>query len=240
MDLKQSLDALKPALVGGYNKDAVYNLMEQLLTECREESLKEISELKAENSRLEAENRGYKEKNELMTGQFEELSKSMQKMTTAMEKESDYKQKRDKELEGFYRKEEELNNSLSQVREEAEKEKARILEEAEQERKKLLEQAQNERTNILKYAEEEKKALLQEAKEELGQLMERCTRIRKNLEEWKGKVDELFAWSDEALEKESKENQVTELLDSLEKQQIATIQEENNMNSEMMIRADES
>ena len=62
MDLKQSLDALKPALVGGYNKDAVYNLMEQLLTECREESLKEISELKAENSRLEAENRGYKEK----------------------------------------------------------------------------------------------------------------------------------------------------------------------------------
>ena len=61
MDLKQSLDALKPALVGGYNKDAVYNLMEQLLTECREESLKEISELKAENSRLEAENRGYKD-----------------------------------------------------------------------------------------------------------------------------------------------------------------------------------
>ena len=53
-------------------------------------------------------------------------------------------------------------------------------------------------------------------------------------------MDELFAWSDEALEKESKENQVTELLDSLEKQQIATIQEENNMNSEMMIRADES
>ena len=126
------------------------------------------------------------------------------------------------------------------VREEAEKEKSRILEEAEQERKKLLEQANHERNNILKCAEEEKKALLQDAKEELGQLMERCTRIRKNLEEWKGKVDELFAWSDEALEKESKEKQVTELLDSLEKQQIATIQEENNMNSEMMIRADES
>ena len=70
--------------------------------------------------------------------------------------------------------------------------------------------------------------------------MEHCTRIRKNLEEWKGKVDELFAWSDEALEKESEENQVTELLASLEKQQIETIQEENNMNSEMMIRADES
>lgn len=148
MDLQQSLDALKPALVGGYNKDAVYNLMEQLLTECREESLKEISELKAENSRLEAENRGYKEKNELMTGQFEELSKSMQKMTTAMEKESDYKQKWDKELEGFYRKEEELNNSLSQVREEAEKEKARILEEAEQERKKLLERSARIRKNL--------------------------------------------------------------------------------------------
>ena len=148
MDLQQSLDALKPALVGGYNKDAVYNLMEQLLTECREESLKEISELKAENSRLEAENRGYKEKNELMTGQIEELSKSMQKMTTAMEKESDYKQKRDKELEGFYRKEEELNNSLSQVREETEKEKARILEEAEQERKKLLERSARIRKNL--------------------------------------------------------------------------------------------
>ena len=88
--------------------------------------------------------------------------------------------------------------------------------------------------------EEEKKALLQDAKEELGQLMEHCTRIRKNLEEWKGTVDELFAWSDEALEKESEENQVTELLASLEKQQIETIQEENNMNSEMMIRADES
>ena len=240
MDLKQSLDALKPALVGGYNKDAVYNLMEQLLTECREESLKEISELKAENSRLEAEHRGYKEKNELMTGQFEELSKSMQKMTTAMEKESDYKQKRDKELEGFYRKEEELNNSLSQVREEAEKEKARILEEAEQERKKLLEQAQNERTNILKYAEEEKSSLLQDAKEELGQLLERSARIRKNLEEWKCRVNELFAWSDNNLEVKSEENQAAELLTSLETQQREAIEEEDAMDSGMMNGTDES
>ncbi len=157
-----------------------------------------------------------------------------------MEKEAEYTKGRDKKLESFYRREEELNQSLCKVREEVEKEKSRILEEAEQERKKLLEQANHERTNILKYAEEEKKALLQEAKEELGQLMEHCTRIRKNLEEWKGKVDELFAWSDETLEKESEENQVTELLASLEKQQIETIQEENNMNSEMMIRADES
>jgi hypothetical protein len=70
-----------------------------------------------------------------------------------------------------------------------------------------------------------------------GRSTKQCFRI---LEEWKGKVDELFAWSDEALEKESKENQVIELLASLEKQQIETIQEENNMNSEMMIRADES
>lgn len=240
MELEKSLNELKTSIVGGYSKESVQNLIERIILECQEDIQKEVSGLKADNNRLAAENRSYKEQNELLTGQFETLTRSMEKMTQTMEKEAEYTKGRDKELEGFYRREEELNQSLCQVREEAEKEKSRILEEAEQERKKLLEQANHERTNILKCAEEEKKALLQDAKEELGQLLERCTRIRTNLGEWKEKVDELFAWSDEALEKESKENQVTELLASLEKQQIETIQEENNMNSEMMIRADES
>lgn len=240
MDIAKSLDELKPALVGGYDKTAVHDLMEKILVECQEESQKEISGLKAENSRLEAENRGYKEQNDRLTGQFETLTKSMQKMTATMEKEAEYTKGRDKELEAYYRKEEELNHSLEQVREEAEKEKSRILEEAEQERKKLLEETQNERTNILNHAEEEKNALLQGAKQELGQLLERSARIRKNLDEWKSRVNELFAWSDNNLEVESEENQAAELLTSLEAQQREAIEEEDAMDSGMMNGTDES
>lgn len=238
MDIAKSLEELKTALVGGYDKAAVHDLLEKVIVECQEDSQKEITELKAKNSRLEADVQGYQKRNELLTGQFEALSESMKKMTTAMEKETDYTQRRDKELEAFYRKEEELNNRLGQVREEAEKEKAQILEEAQQERTKLLQQARSECDEILKYAETEKETLLCSAKEEQSQLLERSVRIRKNLEEWKEKMQELFAWSDTVLE--SSPDPVEELLTSLEVQQQETIREEDTMDSGMMIGTDES
>ena len=224
MELEKSLNELKTSIVGGYSKESVQNLIERIILECQEDIQKELAGLKEQNSRLEAENRGYKERNEFLTTQYEELSKSMQKMTETMEKEADYKQKRDKELEIFYRKEEELNHGLNRVQEAAEAEKSRILEEAEQEREKLLEEARNEHDQILKAAEEEKESLLQDAKKELGQLLERSSGIRKTLEEWKGKAEELFSWSEE----------------NLEAAPVEVAEENQAIDSEMMIGADEN
>lgn len=229
MELGKSLDELKTSIVGGYSKGAVQDLIEKIILECQEDNQKEVADLKTQNSRLEAENRGYKERNELLSVQFEELSKSMQKMTTAMEKEADYKQTRDRELEAFYRKEEELNHGLDRVRSEAEAEKNRILKEAEQERENLLKEARDEHDRILKSAEEEQKSLLLEAREELGRLLEHSAQIRMTLEKWKGKVEDLFSWSDENLK-------VAPTNDP----QVEVAEQNQSIDSEMVIGADEN
>ena len=217
MDIAKGLSELK-IVMRGYERNAVHDLLKEVLEECEKEKEKALTELIRQNQSLQMEQKELKDRIGEAKEQNTVLLQNVTSMTEAMNKGTEYTRERDQELESYKKKEQEIDTLLESTRTEAEKEQNRILEQAKAEAEKILLEAETEKARILSdvnkeadqlivKAKEEKEHILNEARCSYQERMERSVQIRKALDEMKGKVLPLLSWAEENLEENPDEVQ---------------------------------
>ena len=141
INVTEELERMKSSL-WGYDKELVQILIKDLLAECEQEASEETGRLREQNHQLKGNLKETQERLRMVSQQFEQLTERLDKMTEAVGKGTEYSRERDRELEAFHKKEEELDTLHAKAVEEAQEEKQRFLSGLAQEREQMMQAAQ--------------------------------------------------------------------------------------------------
>ena len=217
MDIVKGLKELKTALMG-YDKEAVYHFVMDVIREMEEEGQKESGDLQKKNQELQRQLKDAKNHIALMEKQFQSLSLRMEQMTKAMDNGALYNRQRDQELEEFYKKQDDIDHLVENIRQEAAQEKEHLLAEARKSQKELLDQAEQEKEKIVSDAQHQRDEILDECRDSYNDMIDRAVRLRKALDQFRSGILPLFDWLDEELDEVVEED----------KEPITTNENENN------------
>lgn len=212
MDILKELDEVKTSF-RGLDKKAVEDLIGVILKECEEEKDKSMADLVRQNQTLQTELKECKDHLQNLKEQNRMLLKNLESMSESIKDGTDYARERDRELDGYKKKEKELDTLLEKTRQEAYEERKRILDEVEARRNSLLMEVEEEKASLLAGAKKEAEEIFQKAKleadhireeaeESYQELLERSVRVRKYLDEMKNRMLMLLSWEEEHLDGE--------------------------------------
>ena len=164
INVAEALKTMKTSLLG-YDKENVQVLIKDLLDEFEQEENEETAHLKEQNRLLQRNLKETSERLHLVTQQFKLLTDKMDKMTEAVGRGTEYSRERDRELEAFHKKEEELDSLHARAVEEAKEEKQKLLCGIDEERKEMLKAAGIEYDRLILQGQKEREQLIREADE---------------------------------------------------------------------------